>query len=96
MTKVHEKAPIGLRQAENPLVKYLTFPICWSVICFCIILMHRFDPVGLLMRVPIISHLFVAFLWFSVCAMVLVLLLVGVGTVRALYSIVADIFRSKR
>lgn len=94
MTKVHKKAPIGLRQAENPLIKDLVFPIYWSVCCACFFLLHRFDPVGLLVQIPIVSHLLVAFVYIVYWAFVLVLLSVGVGTVIAMYSIAADILRS--
>ena len=92
MTKVPKKAPIGLRQAENPLIKNLGFPIIWSVCCVCFFLFDRL--IDLLMHIPIISHLLVAFLWILFCAIILVLLLVGVGAVSTLYSIVAEKFIS--
>jgi len=94
MTKVPQKAPLGLKQAENPLMKNLGFPIFWSVCCVCLYLLHRFDPVGLLMQIPIVSHLLVALVRVLFWAFVLILLAVGVGTVRVLYSIAADILRS--
>lgn len=83
-----------MRQDENPLIKDLGFPIYWSVCCACFFLLHRFAPVGLLVQIPIVSHLLVAFVYIVYWAFVLVLLSVGVGTVIAMYSIAADILRS--